>query len=309
MIKLTIDEINRYVLPEKINFDNQTEILNKENYINLTKMLKFIENNGNIIKDFYNLKKKEFEDKYRHLNFPRLYSDLDNFLTKIDNYSKKWNLDKNFVIRNCIIDSIFRNSFVIDPKRQNPYETVVLNFLKQFDNLGIFEEPIHIPPNNKNSKYVYKGMIVDNNVKKTVVEPTPSIDFIWKYTFNNKVLNFYVSHKYTDGSGSAQKNQMKELVSFIDNANLSTRIDSYFIALMDGNYYKNNCFPNTKSKDVIYHYIRKHLIRSDYLINCDSYELYYIVLKAIKTWLNYNFDENVIKEEVLKLDILLTKSF
>ena len=64
MIKLTIDEINRYVLPEKINFDNQTEILNKENYINLTKMLKFIENNGNIIKDFYNLKKKEFEDKY-----------------------------------------------------------------------------------------------------------------------------------------------------------------------------------------------------------------------------------------------------
>lgn len=309
MIKLTFDELNRYVLPEKINFDTQTEILTKENYINLAKMLDFIKTNRKIITDFYNLKQKEFENKYDYLNFPRLYKDLDNFLLKVNNYSKKRDLDTNFVIRKCIIDSVFRNSFVIDAKRQNPYEAVVLDFLKRFDNLGIFDNAVHIPPNNKDSKYIYKGMVVGVNVKKTVVEPTPSIDFIWEYSFNNKKLNFYASHKYTDGVGSAQNNQMKDLVNFINNANLSAEKNSYFIALMDGNYYKNNGFPNTKSKDVIYDYIRKHVIRSENLMNCDSYELYYVVLKAIKDWLNYSFDKIVIHDEIDKIDILLNKVF
>ena len=63
-----------------------------------------------------------------------------------------------------------------------------------------------------------------------------TIDFYWKYNG----AEFYAAHKYTKEEGGSQGNQYKDLQTFIKQAGPTTKENTYFVAIADGEFYLQN---------------------------------------------------------------------
>ena len=185
-----------------------------------------------MINDVEALSKRDFVRKYSITTHnEKIYDDCNNFLIKINNYSHNFSLSRNYLIRRLKEDETFASNFIIDFKKQNPYEPFVENYFAFLETkLDLISDFKHLPVSGPTAQYVYNGLICDESIKTSVQITPPSVDFVWKYSFKNKCMKFYASHKYTQGTGTAQKNQMRELETFLDHSLQSASTNNqYFL--------------------------------------------------------------------------------
>lgn len=113
-----------------------------------------------------------------------------------------------------------------NPKKQNIPEKTALSILQKAN------------PNIKNLP----------QTGKNALHLTPEGQFSSTANGNSKAIDFYLEkddkkyyifHKFTEQSGGAQDNQLRDAINFLINAKNNKEINSYFVALLDGNYYKD----------------------------------------------------------------------
>lgn len=121
-----------------------------------------------------------------------------------------------------------------NPKKQNIPENTALEVLQKVNpNLK------RLPQSGKNSLHLTPegqfSSVLDGNSK--------AIDFYLEK--DNK--KYYISHKFTEQSGGAQDNQLRDAINFLIKAKNNKETNSYFVALLDGNYYKDKLADLKKS--------------------------------------------------------------
>ena len=239
------ENLEKYQFPNPINFEAEENRLRKQNMNILKIILDYISQFPEMIEDIDELKERTFKEKYQ-INQEKIYKEIKNFSVKVNNFAEKFNLNKHFLIERIKFDDVLSSNFITDFKKQNPYEPFVETYFKFLErDLHFIYNFKHLPVDGPQAIYVYNGLICDESIKSSVAETPPSVDFVWEYSFKTLLIKFYASHKYTSGCGTAQKNQMKDLETFLHHANSSALTNNdTFIAIMDGNYYTDNAYPN-----------------------------------------------------------------
>ncbi len=306
------EEILKFDFPEPIDFVAEENRLRTKNMEQLQNFLNVLTKYPSLIDDYENLSTTSFKRKYIALTGnDNIHDDAKNFIIKITNYSNNFDLSRNYLIRKLQDDQALASNFIIDFKKQNPYEPFVEKYFMFLDSkLKLVYNFKHLPVSGPSAKYVYNGLICDESIKESVQETPPSVDFIWDYTFEGKTMHFFASHKYTHGEGTAQKNQMRDLETFLGHALQSVLTNNnYFIAIMDGNYYTDYYYPNyngSPKPKVIEHI--KNTKQNNKCKVATSYDLIKVILDLISEFLNNNFTDSVaLNEEKEKIQILYSK--
>lgn len=165
------------------------------------------------------------------------------FKKKINNFCKKHGFYEDDIIALIKSESkaseIVRALFAKDPKKQNIFEKMACEFIKE---MGVDE--FENLPNNE--LIVNNGAVIERKTFKSKggTAQAKTIDFKWKY----RGATFYASHKYTKEGGGAQDNQYKDLQAFIKDANPTTLANTYFIVIADGPYYNTRDAEMGKSR-------------------------------------------------------------
>lgn len=305
---ISVEELKKYEFPDPINFENEENRLRIKNMRQLQDFLNNLIKFPEMVGDFENLKPRDFTTKYAlKTNNENIYNDCKNFIIKITNYANNFDLSRNYLIRKLQDDQALASNFIIDFKKQNPYEPFVEKYFRYLDiDLHFINNFKHLPVSGPTAKYVYNGLIMDESIKTSVQETPPSVDFIWNYKFKDKSMNFYASHKYTHGEGSAQKNQMRDLETFLDHSLKSVLTNNnFFIAIMDGNYYTDYSYPNytANPKPKIIDHIKKTRQNEKCKV-ATSFSLIDTIIDMVEKFLRDNFDLGDISYELLKLDTL-----
>lgn len=307
---ITKEELLNYNFPPKIDFNYEENRLRLRNINQLQRFLRNVTEYPYIISDYEGMKPVDFKSKYVKLtNNEKIHDDCKNFIVKLNNYCENFNISRNYLIKKLLNDEAFASSFIVDFKKQNPYEPFVENYFAFLDkDIKLIHNFMHLPVSGAHAKYVYNGLICGEDMKKSVKITPPSVDFIWEYHFKDKKMNFYASHKYTQGSGTAQKNQMKDLEHFLDHSLQSASPNDYFIALMDGNYYTDYPYPNyvDNPKPKIIEHIKDTKQNKKCKV-CTSINLIETLIELIEKWLMEKFTIEEIKEEFEKLEIIKAK--
>ncbi len=147
---------------------------------------------------------------------------------KIKSYCNEGGYDEQVVRTKINDDIMFRWFFVKDPIRQNFYELLFLDFVKEINGISNAEKPSPV-------LQLYEGEILSTEEikKRNIYPPCKSIDFSWKYKNND----FYVYHKYAKDSGGHQDNQYQDLQCFIEEANKVKIQNTFFLAVADGEFW------------------------------------------------------------------------
>lgn len=308
---LELEELKKYSFPEKINFGREEERLRLLNVSQTKDLLYLLEQYPHMLEDYETLKAREFKKKYVKLTSDdKIYDKCKNFYTKVENYAKCFNINKKFLVEKLKREDLLCNNFIVDFKRQNPYEIFVENYFQYLDkDLGLLQEFKHLPVSGPTALYVYSGIITDDKIKKSVGNLPSSVDFVWKYSFRGREVMFYATHKYTNGTGTAQKNQMRELEKFLENARQYAGGDKVFIAIMDGNYYSDYPYPNFKSKPKpsVFQHIKDRMETSTCKV-ATSYSFTAVLIGVLKSWLCNTFKIEDVADEIEKLDYVLEKT-
>jgi hypothetical protein len=178
--------------------------------------------------DYENYRKKGLKENLENFNVNEAY------VSKKIREFVQFNPDftetqvKNEIINN----SILRRFFLKDPIRQNMYEKVVSEYIKNIENVKNFGKPspdLYITTD--------KQLLSKREIKKQNLDAAcKSIDFYWEY--NGKKI--YAYHKYAKEPGGHQDNQYEDLLKFIQVSN-SLKIDNaIFLAIADGEYFNSN---------------------------------------------------------------------
>lgn len=152
---------------------------------------------------------------------------------KILNYSKKYQLESNYVEQLIIDDINFAMGFAKDPGRQSIHENIAAKHIESLDVVDQYGSFIKLPSSGKNAKYV-----TSNGVKHENEDNVKSIDFEIK--IEEKTI--YATCKYTKDEGGAQDNQYADVQEYVRAVvNMSTQGNAedneYFIVIVDGEYY------------------------------------------------------------------------
>lgn len=301
------NELENYSFPEPINFGKEEMRLRKQNIDVLQTILDYLSNFPEMIDDIDELKSRLFKEKY-HIEEERIYKNIKNFSIKVNNFAKQFNLNKHYLIERIKFDDVLSSNFITDFKKQNPYERFVAKYFKFLErDLKFISGFKHLPVNGPQAVYVYNGLICDESIKSRITETPPSVDFIWEYNFKNLKIKFYASHKYTSGCGTAQKNQMKDLETFLYHASFSALANNdTFIAIMDGDYYTNNPYPNFtgEPKPKIIEHIRSTRENTKCKV-ATSLTLISVIIDVVEAKLNNLYpNDSEAKVEIEKLEIL-----
>jgi len=171
------------------------------------------------------IKKKRLENIQRVQREARnpqkqLFEKINNFRER---HSNSWTNDE--LIEKIKTDEIFAAVFAVDPAKQNLYENLAADFIRNIDGVENF---INLP--NQTKMFVVNGEIT--SIRSNEVK---SIDFTW----NVGEYTIYSSHKYTGtGTGTAQKHQYFEQRNFMRNCLDSKDPHVIFLAICDGPYYE-----------------------------------------------------------------------
>lgn len=149
---------------------------------------------------------------------------------KIENWANKFHLDPSVIRQKIIDDEVFSLHYIIDPSKQNFYENLAADYIKNFSNVENFK---NLPNNGTNALVVHAGNIIPKTRAQSNASKT--IDFEW----NTGTIKCYASHKYTKNSGGAQDNQYKDIRNFMENSRPNNTPNILFFAICDGNYYQN----------------------------------------------------------------------
>ncbi|WP_284928804.1 hypothetical protein [Candidatus Phytoplasma sp. AldY-WA1] len=184
------------------------------------------------------MKKIDYKTKYRE----QLKQNLENFnikdkktLKKIKKFCEKFNFIQEEVETSIKHNNFLKAWFILEPLKQNFYEKVFGEFLKNDIN-GIFE--VYKPKNI----FIKKQEIVQKKeINQYISSKGKSIDFSFKY--KDLEIIFYVFHKYTKESGGSQDNQKNDVKISIEESKTDTQKYNKNIMVLficDGDYYDKN---------------------------------------------------------------------
>ncbi len=217
---------------------------------------------------------------------------------KINNSAKKWQVTVQDVKNSLAADTVLRASLAKDLSKQTFHQHFAAGWYAGIPFVENFFEPNN---NGTDAWYVDpKGGVFQLKKDK---QTGKSIDFIWEYTFNNKTLKFYATHKHTDSSGGAQDNQYNDVQEFHESAKSCMEPDIVLLSITDGSYYlKNEASVTTKMTKL--QYLNSGRLKGDRNLATNSDNFAKDVVPKIVEWLEKNFDPSAIKNEIDKLNLL-----
>lgn len=189
------------------------------------------------MEDIYSKKRIK---EYRKKNWKEAIEDFENkekyILFKIKNISDNFDIPESEII-NIIsksTDKKLKELFIAvrfskDPKRQNIYENIFYDYLRE-NNRDVIKLPLSGP------KSVYLTRIGLSMGGEDDPDSTKSLDFYEE--IGDKEIYYY--HKYTESGGGAQANQYNDLKTFLRLAERfcqNHRDNNIFVAVADGPFY------------------------------------------------------------------------
>ena len=160
------------------------------------------------------------------------------FIKKVENYAERYDLPVSYVWDKLYMsdDDMELHGFEKDPGRQNIFELIQLDMVQAIPLIQGVEK---LPSVGKKARYVINGDVVSLTPAEKAANDIKSIDFHWYYEFAGQRIDFYSTCKYTHEGGGAQDNQKSDVnFSFLREAKCSANKDVFFIAILDGEYYK-----------------------------------------------------------------------
>ncbi len=147
---------------------------------------------------------------------------------KIDNFCNLHGFTREHLIQQIESNHVVAACFAINPNKQNFYEKMAADFIKNIKGVKNFE----MLSNNK--LIVQNGAVIPKSALEGGYPSAKTLDFRWMY----QDMTFYASHKYTKQEGGSQENQHKDLREFISQAAPTSLRDTYFVAIADGAFYQ-----------------------------------------------------------------------
>lgn len=297
---IDLEELKIYKIKDKINFQLEEHKLREQSLIDLQNYLKYITS-----KEYLDFKKKDItkfvQTKYNIKDFKKYHKNME---LKINNFCKNWNINKNDLFNDLKTNTNLQRMFVIDFKKQNCYETMVYNYFLYLENeLHLINNFQNLAIVGANSCYIYNGTIVYDKPNDT--NHSESIDFSFSYSYKDIILNFYISHKYTDGYGSGQFYQGLDIEKFLSFGHKLKNKNNICIALCDGTYFTN--YKRRFSNQINLQYLIDNFTTENTFIT-DSYGfgklLCDIIINKLEQIENKDYLDNL---ELLKLNTLKNK--
>ena len=228
------------------------------------------------------------------------YSDL---IIKISNFAERWSYEEEFVKNELLNNNdMFLLTFAKDPGKQTFHQHFAAQWLSS---LPFVENFIELPASGKDALFISKGCIIKGDLKKSKGnELVPkSIDFSWEYTFHNKTLKFYATHKHTKISGGSQDNQYRDVQDFHTHAKECIDCNCCLLSITDGPYYLLNDTSTAISMSKL-DFLNSSVFKGRCNFATTTNLFAFDVIPRIISWLENNFDCQDISEEILKLNTL-----
>lgn len=230
----------------------------------------------------------------------KIKKEKEDLEVKIRNFAEKWSFEEQFIMNELKTNELLLLSFVKEPGKQTFHQHFAAKYLSTLPLIENFEQ---LPSGGNEALYVVNGKIVKGKDKDDQITGK-SIDFKWEYTFNEKTLTFYATHKYTKNSGGSQDNQYKDVQEFHTESRNCINENILLLSITDGPYY---LLKETSVK-------KQNLTKLEYLskqykgfrnLATTMNTLIKDISKFIIQWLTINFDKNLIEEEIEKINNLI----
>ncbi len=226
----------------------------------------------------------------------------DDFDKRIEGLARRLNLEKEFVFYEAINNSFLLKELCRDPKKQTIHQKLAAKWISEIPFISGFDEPIN---RGVNAMYVSSGQVLCGKAAQGQ-KTGKSIDFIWDYTFKEKTLKFYATHKFTRQTGGSQDNQFEDVCIFHEQARNCINDDVVFLSITDGDYY---LLKYTKHTDAIKQELNhieflNELYGGKHNVATRSIALVSVVVPIIIKWLERNFLPEDITNEIEKLNII-----
>lgn len=317
MITLTLEECLNFTI-EPINYENEEAKIRERNANMLTELVNLlrVKENLEILKSQNNIFTIPEEFKVFYTTYlstenetvkdtiilSKIRKEYIDLMTKISNFAEKNNLNKENVLNEVMTHDMFRLTFSKDPGRQTFHQHFAASWLSQIPFIENLEEP---PAGGKNAIYIYHGEIVsgkDKNDKRI----SKSVDMKWEYSFKDKVLSFFATHKYTKDLGGSQDNQYKDVQEFHTEAKECINNNYFLLSITDGRYYLSKEAGLSQNMSKI-QYLNTGRFKGDRNCATNLNNIVVDIVPVIKNWLRNNFKEDEIREEIEKLEIIQGK--
>jgi hypothetical protein len=172
---------------------------------------------------------------------------------RLSSHGKKYGYSSEEVYNQARSNKYFGEVFAVDPKKQNIYENLAFERIKQNSSVSSLIKPPgggvdSIVVEESTGLLTTRGKLQESGREGS--ETTKSVDFVW---LAHNTL-FVASHKYTQESGGGQNHQRDDLAKFLNAVPEKTQYASpssilyhhtddtpravVFIAFADGPYYK-----------------------------------------------------------------------
>lgn len=145
---------------------------------------------------------------------------------KLIDYAKEWGYDIEKVIKKYETDPKFRIFFMKDPNKQSFHEKLQLDLIRGWVDKDFITDFYKVP----NNEPLY---VVDGELKDEKIDDSKNIDLL----FSLGSCKFVSSLKHTNEKGGAQDNQYSDIKNFLRNCNKKDNGNTYFLAIVDGDYY------------------------------------------------------------------------
>ena len=182
------------------------------------------------------LKPPDYEDRIKTMwreNAREIASLLQegdkDLLNRIATYVDKFGFPQDVVEQKIMQDPMFAAIFAKEPRRQNPYEPIAAQWLREH---GIGVEKL--PSQGGKAFYVYGNGAIRHK-RKNESPPSKSLDFRWIHNG----ITFYAMHKYTkeEKGGGTQTGTLNEISSLLDNYMKAREEEVALIIIADGGFY------------------------------------------------------------------------
>lgn len=315
MILLTIDECKNFVF-SPIEYDSEETKIREVN-ANLVYGLIDISQDEKCMSYLSSKQIKNIDLPYKLKSFYETYidkinpktesktiiskikSEIDDFDKKIFNFAERWSFEEEFLKNVLKTNELLLLTFAKDPGKQTFHQHYAAKYITKLPLIENFSE---LSSGGRKALYIVNGKIIEGKDKKDQ-KTGKSIDFRWEYTFKNKTLTFYATHKHTKISGGSQDNQYKDVKEFHEASRNCINPNIYLLSITDGSYYLSK---DTSIKE-------QELTKIDYLnaqfkgsqnLATTTNTLMADILPLVEKWLKINFSITDIKEELDKIKIL-----
>lgn len=230
--------------------------------------------------------------------FSKIKKEISFLDVKITNFAEKNNIDEKVLRAEIESSQILKYFFMKSPEKQTYHQHFAAKKLKES---ALIEDLKELPAGGENALYLAHGTVIKNKDYKGP-KNVKSIDMSWNYKFKDKVLTFYITHKYTKENGGGQDNQYNDVKAYIKEASENIYDDVCFLSITDGIYYqkKDSSIKNKKMKRITY----LNKLGNANVLATTTNTLEKDIAPVIINWLQNNFDKTEIKEEIEKLETI-----